>query len=237
VIRAVVCDFGGVLTSPLADSFQAFSVHSGIPLEALGEALAAIHERDAVHPLHELECGRAAEADFLADVAAELATQLECDVAMDDFTERYFAGLTPNAPMIELMAALRDEGYRMALLTNNVREWEPLWRPMAPVDEIFELVVDSAFVGMRKPDREIYDLTVERLGVPAAECLFVDDMEANCVAARDAGMRAVVYRDAGQAIAEIRVALEAARGALLTSGEPAVSPGADQLAEPSRSQR
>ena len=52
----------------------------------------------------------------------------------------------------------------MALLTNNVREWEPLWRSMLPVDEIFELVVDSGFVGYRKPDREIYDLTLERLG-------------------------------------------------------------------------
>jgi putative hydrolase of the HAD superfamily len=91
VIRAVVCDFGGVLTSPLAGSFRAFSESSGIPLKALGTALAAIHERDGVHPLHELECGRAAEADFLADVAAEHATQLEREVAMDDFTERYFA--------------------------------------------------------------------------------------------------------------------------------------------------
>jgi putative hydrolase of the HAD superfamily len=237
VIRAVICDFGGVLTSPLAGSFQAFSEHSGIPLAALGTAFAAIHERDGVHPLHELECGRAAEADFLADVAGQLAKQLEREIAMDDFSERYFAGLSPNAPMIELMAALRAEGYRMALLTNNVREWEPLWRAMVPIDEIFELVVDSAFVGMRKPDRGIYDLIVDRLGVPAAECLFVDDAEANCVAAREAGMRAVAYRHAGQAIAEIRAALQVARGALLTPGEPALSPDADQLEEPSRSQR
>ena len=56
----------------------------------------------------------------------------------------------------------------MAILTNNVREWEPLWRAMLPVDEIFELVVDSAFVGMRKPDPRIYELTLERLGLRAA---------------------------------------------------------------------
>jgi putative hydrolase of the HAD superfamily len=123
---------------------------------------------------------------------------------MLDFTEHYFAGLSPNEPMIELMAALRDEGYRMALLTNNVREWEPYWRSMAPIDDIFELVVDSAFVGMRKPDREIYDLTVKRLGVAAHECLFVDDLERNCDAARHAGMRAVRYVSAGQARADIR---------------------------------
>jgi len=111
------------------------------------------------------------------------------------------------------MAALRDEGYRMALLTNNVREWEPLWRAMAPIDEIFELVVDSAFVGMRKPDREIYELTLARLGVAAEHCLFIDDVEENCVAAREAGMAAVCYRDNDQAIAEIRATLAVAGAA------------------------
>jgi putative hydrolase of the HAD superfamily len=105
------------------------------------------------------------------------------------------------------MAALRAEGYRMALLTNNVREWESRWRAMAPIDDIFEIVVDSAFVGMRKPDPEIYDMTVRRLGVPAQACLFVDDLEPNCAAARDAGMQAIVYRDAEQATIDIRAAL------------------------------
>ena len=67
------------------------------------------------------------------------------------------------------------------MLTNNVREWEPLWRAKLPVDEIFETVVDSAFVGMRKPDHEIYELTLDRLdGIDAEECLFVDDIELNC---------------------------------------------------------
>jgi putative hydrolase of the HAD superfamily len=208
LIRAVVCDFGGVLTSPLAGSFQAFSEHSGIPLAALGGALAAIAARDGSNPLHELECGRVSEARFMADLADELAAQLDREIAMGDFTERYFAGLSPNVAMIELMASLRDRGYRMALLTNNVREWEPLWRAMAPIDEIFELVVDSAFVGMRKPDREIYELTLARLGLPAEDCLFVDDIEENCVAAAAAGMVTVVFRDTEQATAEIRAALE-----------------------------
>jgi putative hydrolase of the HAD superfamily len=110
VIEAVVCDFGGVLTSSLAGSFRAFSEQSGIPPAALGAALAAIGERDGVHPLHELECGRMAEADFLAGVAAELAVALDREIEMHGFTKRYFAGLTPNVPMIELMASLRGEG-------------------------------------------------------------------------------------------------------------------------------
>ena len=114
--------------------------------------------------------------------------------------------------MIELMRDLKAAGYRMALLTNNVREWEPLWRAMLPVDEIFELVVDSAFVGIRKPEPEIYELTLERLGggIGARECLFVDDVEDNVAAARQLGMTAVQFRSNDQAIAEIEAALAAA---------------------------
>jgi putative hydrolase of the HAD superfamily len=93
----------------------------------------------------------------------------------------------------------------MALLTNNVREWEELWRAKLPVDEIFEIVVDSAWVGMRKPDPEIYMLTVERLGgCRPPDCLFVDDNELNIEAARRLGMRAVHFRSNEQAIPEIR---------------------------------
>jgi putative hydrolase of the HAD superfamily len=164
----------------------------------------------------------------MARVAAQIGEALGRDVAMHDFTAHYFAGLRPNMPMIELMSELRAAGMRMALLTNNVREWEPHWRALAPIDDIFELVVDSAFVGIRKPDRAIYDLTLSRLGVPAQACLFVDDLERNCDAARAAGMTAVVYRSPGQAIAEIRAILDA---------PAAPGSGGAQLSEPSRSQR
>jgi putative hydrolase of the HAD superfamily len=105
--------------------------------------------------------------------------------------------------MIDYLRGLRDRGYRLAICTNNVREWEERWRSMLPVDEIFEVVVDSAFVGMRKPDPEIYQVTLERLQVPAKATLFVDDIDVNCDAARAAGMRAVQFRDTEQAIAEI----------------------------------
>jgi putative hydrolase of the HAD superfamily len=102
----------------------------------------------------------------------------------------------------------------MALLTNNVREWEPLWRSMMPVDEVFELVVDSAFVGMRKPEPGIYELTLERMraldgagDLVASDCLFVDDIEVNIDAARALGMTAVHFQTNDQAIDEIEAAL------------------------------
>jgi putative hydrolase of the HAD superfamily len=108
------------------------------------------------------------------------------------------------------MRDARDRGFRMALLTNNVREWEPRWRSMVAVDEIFELVVDSAFVGMRKPEPEIYELTVERLGdgIAPDDCIFVDDVEVNVATARAIGMRGIHFRDNEQAIPEIEAALD-----------------------------
>jgi putative hydrolase of the HAD superfamily len=106
------------------------------------------------------------------------------------------------------MRDLRGRGFRMAMLTNNIREWEPLWRVKLPVDEIFEVVVDSAFVGMRKPERGIYELTLERLGdVRAEECVFVDDVDVNCAMATELGMTAVHYASAEQAIPEIERAV------------------------------
>ena len=217
-VRCVICDFGGVLTTPLVGSFMAFQDQTGIPTEALGSAMGRIYERDGVHPLYELEKGHVTEHAFLATLRVELAVELGHEPELHDFSEIYFKALEPNEEMIAEMAAARKAGYRMALLTNNVREWEPLWRSMLPVDEIFELVVDSAFVGMRKPEPEIYHLTLERLREhdPAAlgdlqfsECLFIDDFEVNCAAARELGIHAVRFVSTPQAIPEIRAALDA----------------------------
>jgi putative hydrolase of the HAD superfamily len=111
--------------------------------------------------------------------------------------------------MIDFIFHLRTRGVRAALLTNNVREWEPLWRAKLPeIDELFEVVVDSAFVGLRKPDPAIYTLTLDRLGgVRAEDCVFVDDLELNCEAAQALGMAAVRFVSAEQAIPEIESAL------------------------------
>jgi putative hydrolase of the HAD superfamily len=212
-IGTVISDFGGVLTTPLIQSFLAFQDQTGISMEALGKAMGKLADRDGTHPLFELETGRIAEVDFLEQMAGALEPELGHRPEMHRFKEIYFEALQPNPPMIELMRELRSAGKRMALLTNNVREWEPLWRSMLPVDEIFELVVDSAFVGCRKPEPEIYEITLERLGVPAGECLFVDDVEDNCGAARALGMATVHFRDNEQAIAELRAALDGRSGA------------------------
>jgi epoxide hydrolase-like predicted phosphatase len=208
-IKAIISDFGGVLTSPLLHAFEAFETRSGVPLAALGTAMAAIAERDGANPLFELETGRLSEAEFLFKLGTQLSDQLGREVDMNGFSESYFEDLSPNHELIDYMRSLRRRGYRMAICTNNVREWEPLWRAKLPVDEIFEVVVDSAFVGVRKPEARIYELTLERLGVAAPEALLLDDIELNCTAASELGLAAVWFRASEQAIADVDAALRA----------------------------
>jgi len=208
-IEVVVSDFGGVLTSPLVESFMAFQDQTGITTETLGKGMQAATEANGgENPLFEMERGEITEVAFLEKLTTGLEPLLGHRPEMHRFKEIYFEALQPNPEMIELMRELKTAGYRMAMLTNNVREWEPYWRSMLPVDEIFEAVVDSGFVGCRKPESRIYALTLERVGAAAGACLFVDDVEVNCEGARRAGMSAVHFRDNEQAIAEVRHRLE-----------------------------
>jgi putative hydrolase of the HAD superfamily len=206
-IEAVVSDFGGVLTTPLMTSFMALQDEMGISPENFGKALRTISDEDDENPLFAMERGEITEVAFLERLAAGLEPIVGHKPHMHRFRELFIGQLEPNPPMIELMRELKGEGLRMAMLTNNVKEWEPLWRAMLPVDEIFELVVDSAFVGCRKPEARIYEITLERLGLPAEVCVLVDDLLPNCEGARAAGMQAVHFRETDQAIAELRAAL------------------------------
>jgi putative hydrolase of the HAD superfamily len=207
-VRAVISDFGGVLTNPLWEAFAGWNENVGADPGVLGMALQNAAELSGQHPLYALEKGEMTEREFVAAVQAHLPA----DIELAGFSDIYFSHLHPNEPMIDLMRDLKGRGLRMAMLTNNVREWEPLWRAKLPVDEIFELVVDSAFVGMRKPEPEIYELTLERLGggVRAEECVFVDDLDVNCAMARELGMVAVQYVDAEQAVPAILAAVSSA---------------------------
>jgi putative hydrolase of the HAD superfamily len=206
MIRALISDFGGVLTTPLSAGFLAYQEEAPITLEELGRGMQAAADAYGEHPLHALERGEISEQEF----ARRLAEQLHDGFDLARLRHLYFERIEPNTPMIRFVGDQRRDGLRTALLTNNVREWEPLWRAKLPeLDEIFEVVVDSAFVGMRKPDPAIYELTLERLGgdLRAEECVFVDDLEPNCEAARALGMTAVRFEHAEQAIAELESAL------------------------------
>ena len=201
----LICDFGGVLTTPIQEGFLAYQEESGVTLEQLGTALGRAAEEHGEHPLFQLERGEITEVEFSARVQAHLQGGYDAI----RLRTLYFEHVHPNEAMVEYVRELRGRGLRAALLTNNVREWEPLWRAKLPeIDELFEVVVDSAFVGLRKPDPAIYALTLDRLGgVPAKRCVFVDDLDVNCEAARALGMAAVRFESAEQAIPEIESAL------------------------------
>ncbi|MFL5833964.1 MAG: HAD family hydrolase [Solirubrobacterales bacterium] len=207
-ITTVISDFGGVLTTPLLAAFAAFQDDSGISPEALGRAMREGLAEGEEIPLFKLERGEISEDEFIEGLETGLKSILGHRPHLHHFRHQFFGALDPNEEMIALMRELKTRGLRMAMLTNNVREWEPLWRSMLPVDEIFEEIVDSAFVGCRKPEARIYQLTLERVGSPAEACLFIDDLQVNCEAAEAAGMTAVHFRDNEQAIGEIRAALD-----------------------------
>jgi putative hydrolase of the HAD superfamily len=211
--RAVISDFGGVLTSPLFESFLAVESAYGIPPGSLAQATVEIAARDGINPLFELETGRITEATFLTSLADQLKGKLGREIELERFGEKFLSHLRPNEGMIEFMRELRSRGYRMAICTNNIREWDQLWRVKLPVDEIFDVVVDSAFVGSRKPEPEIYNITLERLGVPPEHALLIDDVDVNCDGARALGMDAVHFHTTEQAIRDAKALLSDGQGA------------------------
>ena len=208
-LRAIVCDYGGVLTNPLAETYAHISRTTGVSLWEIGAALAHATERDGVHPMSELEVAKISEREFCDRIESALLVTSGREIELTGFRERWFDGRSANTPFIDYLRTVHARGYRLALLTNNVLEWEPLWRATIPVDELFCLVVNSAEEGVRKPDPAIYLTTLERLGLPAADCLFVDDVEQNCAAAEQVGMTAVRFESTEQAIAQIERRLAA----------------------------
>jgi putative hydrolase of the HAD superfamily len=210
-VRAVVSDFGGVLTTPMSAAFLHARGQLDLPPETLRTAMIRALDEHGEHPLYELEKGRISEREFHARIERALAEVVGREVSLDGFNERMLQALNPNDELFDYYRARRAEGVRFALCTNNVREWEPRWRPMLPIDEVFEFVVDSAFVGTRKPEPEIYAIVLERLGLPGEACAFVDDLEVNIEGAREAGMHAIRFHDTAQVIAELDAWLGRAR--------------------------
>jgi len=206
-IKAIVSDFGGVLTTPLLNSFAAIQDDVGISAESLGLAMHHGLDEGEEIPLFKLERGEISEDEFLERLSDGLEEILGHRPHLHRFRHMFFDALDPNEEMIALMRELKASGLTMAMLTNNVREWEALWRSMLPVDEIFETIVDSAFVGCRKPEARIYELTLERIGMAPEACLFLDDLSTNCEGAEAVGMQAVHFHDNEQAIEAIRAAL------------------------------
>jgi epoxide hydrolase-like predicted phosphatase len=203
MIDAVLWDFGGVFTpSPFA-ACRTLATTLGIAPELLVATLFGPYDDDTDHPWHLVERGEGTVAAALAHAVAEakrhgfeLDLQAVFGAMRDDGIDRTI--------MVEKVRELRGRGLRMGIITNNAKEFADAWRNMIPIDELFDDVVDSSAVGMRKPNPAIYRLALERLGGIAAErAVFLDDFEPNVVAAQRVGMHGVVVEHPTDALADL----------------------------------
>lgn len=200
-VRAVVFDYGGVLTTPIGESIRAWLAAEEIEPTGFTATLKAWLSRNAPDgtPIHRLERGELTVAAFDRLLAAELRTRAGDPVRHRDLLERLFAEVRPDPAMWALLADLRARGIRLALLSNS---WGDTY-PRERLAQAFDVTVISGDVGLRKPEPAIYELVLDRLGVPAASAVFVDDAEPNVAGAVRGGMAGLLHRDA----ASTRVAL------------------------------
>jgi putative hydrolase of the HAD superfamily len=193
--RGLIVDYGGVLTSDVFVSFRAFC-------EAEGIAADAVRDRFRTDPaardlLARLETGELAAADFEPRFGEMLG------VAADGLIARLFAEMEPDAAMIAGVRDHRAAGARTALLSNSWGDATTYAREQ--LHDLFDAWVISSEVGLRKPDPAIYALAAERIGLPPAACVFVDDLPGNLKPARAMGMATVLHRgDAEATLAEVR---------------------------------
>jgi putative hydrolase of the HAD superfamily len=204
--KAVIFDFGGVFVdSPFTAALEV-AEERGIDAATMLGTIFGSYDDDTDHPWHRLERG---EVTFEAARAEIIALSLESGGPELDPAELLMAlgGGGVRQEVVERCRSLRARGLRTGLLTNNAAEFAEFWRPMIPLDELFDDVVDSCEVGIRKPDRRIYELALDRLGVDAGRTVFVDDAPGNIVGASVVGMRTVLMgprrSDVPAALAEI----------------------------------
>ncbi|MEP9384174.1 HAD family phosphatase [Nocardioides sp. KR10-350] len=207
-VGAVVFDYGGVLTTPVADSIAAWLEADGIEPESFSAVLKEWLGRNAEDgtPIHRLELGELPMPEFDALLAARLRTHDGSPVDPVGVLGRLFRGMRPDPAMWALAEELRAAGVRVALLSNS---WGNTY-PRDRIDALFDPIVISGEVGLRKPDPAIYDLVLDRLGLAAEECVFVDDAEPNVIGAREAGMHGLLHTEPSAtrvALAELLPAL------------------------------
>lgn len=203
-IEAVLFDLGGVFTdSPFAAAEGLGRELGAEPGHVITIVFGPYHI-DTDHPWHRLERGELTVVDANAEIA-ELGRKEGLDIDLFKVLGALSVGGAVREPLIDKVSALRSQGYRTALVTNNVREFSDVWRAMIPVDEIFEIVVDSCEIGIRKPDPEIFRHTLGLLGDVAAErVVFLDDVASNVSAAEALGMRGIlVGADPAGALVEL----------------------------------
>jgi putative hydrolase of the HAD superfamily len=210
--RALVVDWGGVLTVPLDGAMSAWALADGVDVEHFADVLRgwrSLAEGEsglgpAAAPVHALERGEMSPADFEQLLAGELLAR-GSRVSATGLLGRMLAGLEqPQPAMYGVVRRARTAGVRTALLSNS---WGNTY-DRSGWEEMFDAVVISGEVGMRKPEARIFRHTAQRLGVRTTECVLVDDLPWNVDGARAVGMDAVLHRgDVAATAAELETLL------------------------------
>ncbi|SDP98621.1 HAD family hydrolase [Lentzea jiangxiensis] len=187
-VDALVFDWGGVLTVSVPEFVGAWLHAEAIDREVYGRIMRDWLGRDALpgNPVFRLETGELTVAEFERLLAAELITTSGAKIDQNGLLKRMFGGATPDPAMVELVRTARAAGLHTALLSNS-------WGEGYPGDlllELFDTIVISGRIGLRKPDERIYRHTLERIGVPAGRAVFFDDAPVNVEAAQAVGMHA-----------------------------------------------
>lgn len=191
--RALLVDFGGVLTSNVFDSFREFCKREGLEPDAVKRLFR--EDPEALALLRELERGEIAEDAFAERFGPMLGV-----ADHESLVDRLFAGMGPDEAMLDAVRRARAGGVRTGLVSNS---WGSGRYDRDALPELFDAVVISGEVGLHKPEAEIFRLAAERVGVAAERCVFVDDLKENCAGAEAVGMTAVLHRGAGSTLPEL----------------------------------
>lgn len=203
-LKALIFDFGGVLTSPLINSMDSFVETDGIDPKSFRQAmrdwLGLSYGEDAeTSPVHALERGEMEVPDFERELAARLTTVDGRPLEAAGLLTRMFAGFGAEPQMEQALRHARAAGLKTGLLSNS---WGNEY-PRESWGELFDTIVISGEVGMRKPEARIYQLAAERLGLAPEQCVFVDDLEPNIQGAADVGMVGVHHVTPQQTLDEL----------------------------------
>lgn len=214
-VRALVVDYGGVLTAPIRDTFDGWLARDGIDPDSFA-ALIEEWRVDPDNPMHGLETGSVTSEEFAAYLVSRLRRTDGGTIPVEGLSERIFAGMHLVPDAFVMLRAARSAGLKTALLTNS---WDFPY-PWDELDPLLDVKVVSGEVGLRKPDPAIYALAAERLGVALEECAFVDDLEHNVTAADELGMVGVLFTDLPSTLAVLAERVPALAPYLTTHPTP-----------------
>lgn len=179
------------MTSPIVASFDAFCTDEDIDPEVFKRVMTATG-RTPDSPFALVEKGTITEDEFDVAVAKLLGDACGHPVVAKGLKQRMFAKVVPAQAMWDAVRAARAAGIRTALLSNS---WGGRDYPLEQLREIFDEIVISGQVGMRKPDADIYRYTAAEVGVREDGCVFVDDFSVNVEGAEAVGMAGILHRD------------------------------------------